>query len=288
MTSSPLAIGRPLMATMASPPRNPACCAGHGTLWPLSTQSVSSCPMRLVTPLGTPRTSASPDSRISASSKFISGPAARTAMRCHTDLARNVCGPPLSSSSSPASLTYPPNGTRLMAYTVSPRVTPTSFGPNPTANACTVMPTRLATRKCPSSWAKIMMPNAMIAAIRFVDISSPDPLRPGLERAHPQPEYPPRSGPVHRPPHRPRDVEKPNLAGEKLFHGDFVTRVEDRWHRPAGRQRLISVPEARIARQVWLLKGQRQLVPGQFRSIPGQPGFAPQRVGDDQPHVGRR
>src|SRR5881409_3571701 len=55
---------------------------------------VSTCPMRLVTPLGTPRSRASPASRMSASSKFIIGPAARTAMRCHTDFARNVLGPP--------------------------------------------------------------------------------------------------------------------------------------------------------------------------------------------------
>src|SRR3990170_5582378 len=43
-------------------------------------------------------------------------------------------------------------------YSVSPRRTPTAFGPNPRENFSTPMPARLATRKWPSSWTKTRMP----------------------------------------------------------------------------------------------------------------------------------
>ena len=60
-----------------------------------------------------------------------------------------------------------PRGSSLNVYSVSPRRTPKSFGPMPTANSSTTIPFFFATIKCPNSWNMTMMPNTRSATISF-------------------------------------------------------------------------------------------------------------------------
>ena len=99
--------------------------------------------------------------------KLKTGPAATTAILAHTDFELNDPGITSSAVSSPSIMQAPPRGSSLNVYSVSPRRTPKSFGPMPTANSSTTIPFFFATIKCPNSWNMTMMPNTRSATISF-------------------------------------------------------------------------------------------------------------------------
>ena len=104
----------------------------------------------------------SPKIMRNASRKFMTGPAAITAIRAPTDLLRKEVELDAPSSASPSMRQKPPKGRIRILYSVSPLVREKIFGPMPTANSCTQMPFFFAIIKCPNSCAITRTPRSIM------------------------------------------------------------------------------------------------------------------------------
>ena len=63
------------------------------------------------------------------------------------------------------SFTKPPAGIERIEYSIPSRVQLRIFGPNPTANSSTFIPSFRATQKWPNSWMKMAAPNNASTAV---------------------------------------------------------------------------------------------------------------------------
>ena len=106
------------------------------------------------------------NAKINAMIKLNTGPAATTLIRAQTDLFPNAPASSLSPSS-PSIIHAPPNGRSLIEYFVSPFCTPNKVGPKPRQNSLTLTPFFFASKKCPSSWNKMITLKIIIAITNF-------------------------------------------------------------------------------------------------------------------------
>ena len=188
----------PLTAVMRSPRRSAARAPARGGSSLTTTESTC-----VVAMLSGPRApaNASPEYTANANTAFIVTPARTTTKRAHRGLRSNAragstgtgllppsrapAGP---SSSTPAILTYPPNGIHEIQYSVSPRRKLTTGRPNPSENRSTWMPTAFAAMKWPASCTKMSTPRttANAASVRSMRTPAPGGAPPRPPRAPPR------------------------------------------------------------------------------------------------------
>ena len=137
-----------------SPACRPASCAGYPS----------------ITSVSTGRSKPTLATRISENAmaiiKLKTGPAATMETRCSTVLLLKLRESSLASSS-PSIMHAPPNGSSFKEYFVSPLVNPTNVGPSPRQNSLTRTSLCFASRKCPSSWNKIIILKIINASKMF-------------------------------------------------------------------------------------------------------------------------